>query len=113
MMAVLHFLCALCFRSQWSNTMPKSPIPAAGGAMPARSRYSKRRPATVEEMAVLEFEAWREQPDRCEPPSQQEWLDAWNPCGVSLRIALKLAHMSKRRAHEGYSGFLTRRWATA
>jgi hypothetical protein len=74
----------------------------AAQAMPALELAEDGSPiATVEQLAAMELEPW----DRSEstpgfPPKPTEWVDLWNPVGVTLRISYEMMHKTKAELME-------------
>lgn len=52
-------------------------------------------PATVEELAALDFTQWQRSPDEWTPPSNEEWADLANPNLVTVRVAWMVMHKTK------------------
>ena len=50
---------------------------------------------TLELMAQLDFEPWKQQPDGWVPPTNAEWTDLANPHLISVRLAWLTLHKSK------------------
>lgn len=52
-------------------------------------------PASIEDMAALDFTAWQGRAEGWTPPSNSEWANLANPHLISVRLAWVTLHKSK------------------
>lgn len=74
------------------------------GALSSEIAADDEGPATVEQMAKLEFEAWPYTDEEWKPPTNEEWANLANPHLVMVRIAWITMHKSKEELIEVISG---------
>lgn len=61
----------------------------------AKTDNSTEMPATLDQMASLNFEPWKHEEGEWTPPSDEEWARLANPYLVTVRIAWLVMHKSK------------------